>query len=166
VEPLQVSAARVEVVCVLIGTASTIRKGTDRVTSAAELPELTFRSGLPGFPDSRRFALVRWGSDDGPYSVLVDLDAPEIRFLVVPPEVFFPDYSVDLDDATAAKIHLIDPANALILLIVSLGDCVDEATANLLGPIVINTATHEGVQAILADSHHGTRVLLAAASAA
>lgn len=26
----------------------------------AEIPELYFASGLPGYPDARRFTLVRW----------------------------------------------------------------------------------------------------------
>jgi hypothetical protein len=34
------------------------------------LPELTFASGLPGFPDARRFVLVRIG-DEAPRSVSV-----------------------------------------------------------------------------------------------
>ncbi len=132
------------------------------MTPAAALLELTFRSGLPGFAGPRRFALVRWGGLDGPYSVLVDLDDPDVRFLVVPPAVFFPDYEVELDDATVARLALTDADEALVLVIVTLGDRPQTATANLLGPIVINTRTLEGAQAVLADSPHSTRQRLAA----
>ena len=131
-------------------------------TSPVDVPELTFPSGLPGFPGPRRFALVRWGGSEGPYSVLADLESPSVRFLVMPPHVFFPDYQVDLDDAVAAKIHLDDPADCLLLVVVTLGDRAEDATANLLGPIVLNLRTLEGVQAVLADSGHSTRVPLAA----
>src|SRR6478735_5166089 len=72
----------------------------------ADVPELHFPTGLPGFPGERRFGLVRWGAFEGPYSLMVDLDNPDVRFLVMPPYVFFPDYVVDLDDAIAAKVHL------------------------------------------------------------
>lgn len=125
-----------------------------------DVPEVMFTAGLPGFPGPRRFALVRWGDDGGPYSVMVDLDAPVVRFLVVPPQVFFPDYVVDLDDAVASALHLDDPDDCLLLVIVALGDRAEDATANLLGPIVINVRTLEGQQAVLADSGHSTRVPL------
>lgn len=125
-----------------------------------EVPEVLFAQGVPGFPGPRRFALVRWGAADGPYSVMVDLDAPVVRFLVVPPHVFFPDYAVDLDDAVAAALQLHDPDDCLLLVIVALGDRPEDATANLLGPIVINVRTLEGLQAVLADSGHSTRAPL------
>jgi flagellar assembly factor FliW len=125
-----------------------------------DVPEVMFAAGLPGFPGPRRFALVQWGDDGGPYSVMVDLDRPVVRFLVVPPQVFFPDYVVDLDDVVAAALHLDDPDDCLLLVIVALGDRAEDATANLLGPIVINVRTLEGQQAVLADSGHSTRVPL------
>jgi flagellar assembly factor FliW len=126
---------------------------------------LTFRRGLPGFPGERQFTLVRWGDDDSPYSVLVDIESPELRFLVAPPAIFFPSYEVDLDDATVATLDLRSADEALLLVIISATDRAETATANLLGPLVINTRTREGVQAILAESGYGTRVPLLSAAA-
>ena len=133
-------------------------------TEAGET-ELTFGRGLPGFPGERRFTLVRWGDDDSPYSLLVDLDAPELRFLVAPPSIFFPSYEVDLDDVTVANLDLRSAEEALLLVIISATDRAETATANLLGPLVINTRTRQGVQAILAESGYGTRVPLMPAAA-
>jgi flagellar assembly factor FliW len=130
-----------------------------------DIAELTFRRGLPGFPGQRRFTLVRWGDDDGPYSVLVDLDSPELRFLVAPPAVFFPSYEVELDDATVAALDLQTADEALLLIIISATDRAENATANLLGPIVVNTRTRHAMQAVLAESGYGTRVPLLAAAA-
>jgi flagellar assembly factor FliW len=135
-------------------------------TAAADVPELAFATGLPGFPGERRFALVRWGASEGPYSLMVDPGNPAVRFLVMPPYVFFPDYVVDLDDAIAAKVHLEKPEDCLLLVIVTLGTTPDEATANLLGPVVINLETREGVQAVLAESGYSTQVPLRSTSAA
>ena len=134
-------------------------------TGAVDVPELTFPGGLPGFPESRRFALVRWGAFEGPYSLMVDLDDPDVRFLVMPPYVFFPDYVVDLDDAVAAKIHLERPEDCLLLVIVTLTGRPEEATANLLGPVVVNLKTREGTQAVLAESGYSTRTPLSTAAA-
>lgn len=130
-----------------------------------DVPELVFAHGLPGFPGARRFALVRWGAFEGPYSLMVDLDDPSVRFLVMPPYVFFPDYVVHLDDSVAAKVHLERAEDCLLLVIVTLTGSPEEATANLLGPVVINVHTREGVQAVLADSGYSTRAPLATAAA-
>lgn len=123
-----------------------------------DLPEIRFPQGLPGFPDSRRFALVRWGAQPA-LSVLVDLDLPEIRFLVAPPDVFFAGYTATLDDGTCALLDLHDPAHALLLTIINLADG-GVPTANLLGPIVINVGNRTGVQAVLSDSTYAARTPL------
>lgn len=130
-----------------------------------DVPELRFANGLPGFPGERRFALVRWGAFEGPYSLMVDLDDPSVRFLVMPPYDFFPDYVVDLDDAIAAKVHLERAEDCLLLVIVTLTGRPEEATANLLGPVVINLQTREGTQAVLAESGYSTRTPLVPAAA-
>jgi flagellar assembly factor FliW len=130
---------------------------------SADIPELHFRAGLPGFPGERRFALVRWGTTEGPYSVLVDLADTDTRFLVTPPGIFFPHYEVELDDQTVAQLNLQDADEVLILMIVTLGERPEDATANLLGPVVINTRTREGLQAVLPDNGWSTKVPLLAA---
>ena len=130
-----------------------------------DVPELHFAHGLPGFPGERRFALVRWGAFEGPYSLMVDLDDPAVRFLVMPPYVFFPDYVVDIDDAIAAKVHLERAEDCLLLVIVTLTGQPEDATANLLGPVVINLQTREGTQAVLAESGYSTRTPLRATAA-
>ena len=130
-----------------------------------DVPELRFAHGLPGFPGERRFALVRWGAFEGPYSLMVDLDDNDVRFLVMPPHVFYPDYVVDIDDAIAAKIHLERAEDCLLLVIVTLTGRPEDATANLLGPVVINLQTREGTQAVLAESGYSTRTPLSSAAA-
>jgi flagellar assembly factor FliW len=130
---------------------------------SADIPELHFRAGLPGFPGERRFALVRWGANEGPYSVLVDLDDTDIRFLVAPPALFFPQYEVDLDDQSVELLGLQDASEALVLMIVTLGEKPEDATANLLGPVVINTRSREGLQVVLPETGWTTKVPLLAA---
>lgn len=132
-------------------------------TLSADIPELHFRAGLPGFPGERRFALVRWGATEGPYSVLVDLDDNDVRFLVAPPALFFPSYEVDLDDQSVELLGLESADEALVLMIVTLGERPEDATANLLGPVVINTRTHEGLQVVLPEAGYSTKVPLLAA---
>ena len=131
-----------------------------------EVKQLTFPAGLPGFPELQRFALQKWVEDpDMPYSLLVSLDEPGIRFLVAPPEVFFPDYTFEMSDADAAGIKLENPEDALVLVFITVPEQPHDATANLLGPVVINTKTLVGAQIVLAESGMPVKQPLVAAAA-
>src|SRR5205823_5653852 len=107
------------------------------------------------------FELERWGDEDGtPFSVLRCLDDPDLQFVVVPPAAFFPEYQVDLDEETADRIDLRSENDADTYVIITLGDTPSDATANLLGPIVVNKRNREAVQAVLAASGYELRAPL------
>jgi flagellar assembly factor FliW len=122
--------------------------------------ELIFDTGLPGFPEARRFALIRWGDDDSPFSLLRSLEHEGLEFVVVPPIVFFPDYAPEVDDATAGRLDLTAAEDAIVLAVVTLGEQATDATANLMGPIVINRHTRRAAQAVLATSGYDLRTPL------
>jgi flagellar assembly factor FliW len=130
-----------------------------------ELPEILFTGGLPGFPDVRRFVLVRIGDDHSPFSVLRSLDegpehSPGLEFVVTHPGLFFPDYEPEIDDDTANRLELKSADDALLLVIVTVADPVADSTANLLGPIVVNRHTRAAAQAVLGNSGYATREAL------
>ena len=115
----------------------------------ADAPELRFDAGLPGFPAANRFALVRWGGDASPFALLQSLDDEALAFVVVPPEVFFPTYTPEIDDSTIERLGVTRAEDVLLLVIITLGQTPADATANLLGPIVVNTVTSQAAQAVL-----------------
>ena len=118
---------------------------------ATELPEITFDTGLPGFPDVHRFALVPWGGASSPFSLLRSLENAELAFVVVPPQLFFPAYEPEIDDATADRLGIGDADDALVLVVVTVGDEPSDATANLLGPLVINRHSRAAAQVVLSN---------------
>lgn len=130
-----------------------------------DLPELHFAGGLPGFPDARRFVLLRLGDETSPFSVLRSLDDEvDLEFVVTHPGLFFPDYEPEIDDDTAARLDLQSADDALLLVIVTVGDPVAASTANLLGPIVVNRHTRAAAQAVLGNSGYATREALVPAT--
>jgi flagellar assembly factor FliW len=120
------------------------------VDSASQLvnSEIVFDHGLPGFPSVRRFVLESWGVADGPFSLLRSVES-DTEFLVADPDVFFPDYTAEIDDETAAWLGLQDAVDASLYVIVTVGERAEQATANLLGPIVVNRASGRAIQAVL-----------------
>lgn len=121
------------------------------------MPELVFDAGLPGFGDAHRFALVRVGGDDSPFSVLRSLEDEGLEFVVVPPAVFFPDYEPEIADDVAESLGLHSADDALLLVIVTLADPIAASTANLLGPVVVNRHTRSAAQVILDPGRYQTR---------
>ena len=83
----------------------------------------------------------------------------ETEFLVVNPDVFFPDYVAEIDDETADWLGLNSADDACLLVIVSVRDKAEDATANLLGPLVINRSSGRAIQAVLSE-RWSTRQLL------
>ena len=152
----------------------------------AGLPELRLVRALPGFPDLTRFALVRIdhaedaghaqsvrddtslaGADaeaDPAGSLLFELrciQAPDVRFLVAAPAAFFPDYTVELDEAAVTDLGLERAEDALILVILTVGSDSASTTANLLAPVVVNARTRSAVQVILSGTDWPVRATVA-----
>jgi flagellar assembly factor FliW len=138
-----------------------VRPGSETGT----LPVIDFVAPMPGFPDDRRFVLVRVEDSTLLYA-LTSLDSQGLRFLVVPPAPFFPTYEPEIDDDTLEVLDNRDPADLLVLLVISPGEVAREATANLLAPIILDQRSRRAMQLVLAGSGFPVREPLLAAPAA
>lgn len=128
-------------------TTVTTQQATD---PTAELPVLEMVQPFVGFPDHHRFALARL-DDDGTICDLRSVDDPAVSFIVVPPHVFFPDYGPEVSDEAAAELGLDDEDDLLTLVVVTLGESIEDATANLLAPVLVNHRTRRAAQVVLDD---------------
>lgn len=127
-----------------------------------DAPALRFPTGLPGFPTARSFRAERWGGEGSPFVLLACTDGVPARFVIVPPAIFFPDYRPPLDADVLRAVGLDDAADADVWVILTLGSRPEEATANLLGPLVVNAAAGLAVQAVLPGRGWDPRAPLAA----
>lgn len=126
-----------------------------------DLPTIDFVSPMPGFPGHRSFVLIRLDGDGLLYA-LTSVEDPKLRFLVVPPPPFFPDYAPEIDDDTLRLLELTDAANALLLLVVTAGESTKDSTVNLMAPIVVDQRARRAVQVVLSGSGLPVRASLAA----
>ena len=113
-----------------------------------DVPVIELTRPMAGFPDHRRFALVQLG-DDGVLCSLASLDDPGLRFLVVPPAPFFPDYAPEVDDDVASELGFGAADDVLLLVVLNAGDSLATTTANLAAPLLVNHATRRGGQVVL-----------------
>jgi flagellar assembly factor FliW len=120
----------------------------DRRDPFDDLPVLDMVHPMAGFPDQRRFALARL-DETGLVCDLHSLDDPGLRFVVVSPAPFFSDYSPEIDDHVVAELGVETADDLLALLVVTLGDTPEAATANLMAPVLVNHRTRRAGQYLL-----------------
>jgi len=121
------------------------------------LPTIDLATPMPGFPAHRQFALVRL-NEQGLLYAFTSIEDPSLRFLVAPPEPFFPDYAPEIDDEVFAALNTKDPDRLLLMVVITAG--VDETTANLLAPIVVDRDTRRAMQVILNGTGLPTRAVM------
>lgn len=120
------------------------------IVAVPDIPAIELVHPLPGFPDQRRFALVQL-DEDGVLCQLRSLDDPSLRFLVVSPVPFFPDYAPEVSDDVVEDLQIGSAEDVIVLLVLNAGDSLSTTTANLMAPVVVNTVTLRASQVILDD---------------
>lgn len=115
---------------------------------------ITFPKGLLGFAKYTHFALIQ-PSEESVFFWLQCTQRTELAFVVVDPSIFLSDYRVQLKGEELGIIELSDPKLAQVLVVVN--KVAGMLTANLQGPLVINSARCLGKQLVLSDKKHTTR---------
>lgn len=121
--------------------------------------EIVLPHGIIGFGRCRSAELL-YLPDHLPF-LWMKLSGPEpVQFIVIEPGGIIADYEPEIFDEDAQQLDLRDPAEAMILNIVTLRRQQPvEATVNLVGPVVINRRTRIGRQLVISNysrysAHH------------
>lgn len=124
------------------------------VVDIADDKVIAFPQGLLGFPDHKRYCLLEPG-EDACFFWLQSVDEPALAFVLTDPALFFKDYDVPVrpEQAEALSIEKMDDAQVFVI-VNKVGEVL---TANLQGPLLINTLNLSGQQLVLADKRWSTR---------
>jgi len=113
-------------------------------------------AGLVGFEHIKRYILLNY-SKEGPFMWFQAIDDPSLAFILIDPLFFRPDYKINISKEEIAEIKITDEKDVLILAIVTLRDDPQKMTANLQGPIAINTEKRIAMQLVLTQGQYTTR---------
>jgi flagellar assembly factor FliW len=122
-----------------------------------DMPIIDMAVPMPGFPAHQQFVLVRL-NDEGLLYAFTSIQDPELRFLVAPPEPFFPDYAPEIENEVFAALNTKDPDRLLVMVVITAG--VDETTANLMAPIIVDRDSRRAMQVVLSDSRMPVRAIM------
>ncbi|MFH1460673.1 MAG: flagellar assembly protein FliW [Candidatus Omnitrophota bacterium] len=120
---------------------------------------LFFPEGIIGFEEYKDYSIKKDKSKE-PFYWLESDNNPEVSFIVIDPEEFYPNYKVILSDADKLALETDDIEQCQVLSIVSVPQGSDKITANLLAPILINKETKAGKQIILQDEDYSVQHLI------
>jgi flagellar assembly factor FliW len=109
---------------------------------------LHFAEPLPGFPGEEEYTLSPIDEQGVLYSLRA-VHEPGLRFVLTAPEAFFADYHPDIADALAPVLGDDDDVSLLVML--TLGAGLADATANLRAPIAVSAGSGRAVQVVLDD---------------
>jgi flagellar assembly factor FliW len=127
------------------------------LAAAPAVAALELTEALPGFPGYREYALV---AVDGTGLVfwLQSVDPEGPRFMALPAAAYFPDYAPVFPAAVRGELGLQEFTEASVYCLVTVpGGDIREATANLRAPLLVNPATSQARQVVLADGAHPIR---------
>jgi flagellar assembly factor FliW len=117
---------------------------------------IRFNAGIPGFESNKQFVLVQV-PEYAPFDWLVCVDGTRLRFALINPMLFRPDYSPKMVKEQLVELSIEKPDDILLYAIVTIRNNPAESTANLVGPIVINKRARLGKQVIVDDDRYSTQ---------
>jgi flagellar assembly factor FliW len=117
--------------------------------------------GMPGFRNMTRFVMIE-REEIWPFSCFQSLDDADLSFYIMKPAIFMPDYRLDMQQAVReAGWEGDSPGDVELYVIVNTSAGVPEqTTANLVGPLVLNTRRREADQLVLHNSPYSHQHLI------
>ncbi len=112
---------------------------------------INFTEGPLGFETLKKFFLV----DPGDQTLILWLQSIEdgaVAFPVIEPNIFNPDYSVQLLPAELASLNLESSQKATVYVILTIPQNITDMSANLKAPVIINNETRMARQIVLQDN--------------
>lgn len=134
---------------------------TQKITSSGvpwtEDQVIRFPVGLPGFEKARKFIIMSV-PEHQPFHWMECVDEDNnIRFAIINPMAFRPDYQPKIKKDELASLDIKDPKDLLLYVIVTLRSPLVESTANLMGPLFINIRDRVGKQIIIENDAYSLR---------
>lgn len=120
-----------------------------------EKQQVNFPKGLLGFSEFTLYAII--DSSQPPFYHLQSLEDPNLSFIILSPDVFRPDFTLDIDPQELDDLEWEENEELLVMAIVTIPRDGKPMTANLQGPLVMNRNKRIGKQVIQASSKWLTR---------
>lgn len=129
------------------------------VTEIDEDRVLTFDEGIYGFDEFEKYTILDIPEQEN-FKLLQSIHDPYIAFVIINPWDFFKEYEIEIDNNQLKEIEISSHSQMAIFNILTISDDIENSTANLLAPIIINVNNKKARQFVLNDKIYKTKHLL------
>ncbi|MFZ5986029.1 MAG: flagellar assembly protein FliW [Bacillota bacterium] len=118
---------------------------------------LTFKDGIPGFEQVKKFVVLYSGDDTSPFRWLQGVDNGDLAFAVIDPFMVVRDYDIELPREAVDSLKIEKLEDVMVLSIVVVPEDISKISMNLKGPVIINTKNNRGMQVVLDTDRYSVR---------
>ena len=138
-----------------------MKVNTSRFGELEVAENLVIRMTKPilGFEQLKRYVIVET-PDFEPFKWFQSVDDPQVAFVIVNPLLFFPDYTIEVNPREIDELRVDNVRDINTYAIVTIPQEYTRMTANLQGPILVNTRTNLAKQLVLVNSAYRIKHLM------
>lgn len=114
---------------------------------------IEFSEGILGFEEINEYVIIDM-EEGNPLKWLQAIKEPALTFIIISPFEFRPSYTINISDKDTEGLKLEKPEDSELFSIVVVPQDPSKMTANLQGPLVINTKEKLGRQVISTNPRH------------
>lgn len=114
-----------------------------------------FEEGIPGFTDLHQFVVIN--EKDSIFTYLQSVEREDICFVMINPFVAFEDYDIEISEESIGKLGIDQIQDVMIYSILTIPENINDMTANLRAPIVLNIVNKKGLQEIISNDKYHTK---------
>lgn len=112
--------------------------------------------GILGFSQLTRYIILE-KEGAGPFKWLQSVEDPNVAFVIADPLNFFPSYKLEIDEKELEELNYTNSKDLVTYVIVTVPQDSSLASADLLGPLVINAKKRLAKQAVMSNSPYTTK---------
>ena len=107
-----------------------------------------FEKGVPGFDGLKKY-IIKEVDEESPFKIMQSIEDVELGFIIISPFAVKEDYEIKLSQEIIENLNIQKQSEVLLYSIVKLDSKIENITANLKAPLVINIKDKKGQQYIL-----------------
>jgi flagellar assembly factor FliW len=112
--------------------------------------------GLLGFSQLSKYVIIEKEKYD-PFKWLQSVEDPEVAVVITDPTLFFPNYKLEVNEKELEELNFQQMKELITYVIVTLPTNSSQMSADLLGPVVINSKRRIAKQVVMPSSPYTTK---------
>ncbi|MGB8657268.1 MAG: flagellar assembly protein FliW [Candidatus Zixiibacteriota bacterium] len=117
---------------------------------------IDFPKGVLGFSQLTRYAILEQ-KESAPFKWLQSLEDPNVAFVIIDPVQFFPNFKLEIHEKEIEELNYASYSDLVTYAIVTVPQDPSLASADLLGPLVVNPKRRLAKQAVMSNSPYTTK---------